>query len=92
MFGSVGENSCSGDCVSLSLGVIGVVVVYELFARELFADAAVVDALFIRAGVDGAGSRSPERFSFQRITSCASRLFLPQIVLAMPTVCAANSQ
>jgi hypothetical protein len=64
MLGPVGENSCSGDCVALSLGVVGVVVVYELFAWELFADAAVVDALFIRACVGGAGSCSPERFPF----------------------------
>jgi len=92
MSDSVGKHSCSDDRVSLPLRVVGVVVVYELFAWKLLTDTAVNDALLIHACVDGANSRSPERFPLQCGASCASRLFLSQIIRAMSTVLAAHRQ
>jgi len=64
MLSSVDENPCSCDGVALPLRVVGVVLVYELFTWELFAGAAVIDALLIRAYIDGANSFSPKRLAF----------------------------
>jgi hypothetical protein len=90
MLSSVGEHSCSGDCVSLSLRVVGVVMICELLARKLFADAAVVNVSLIRACVDRTDSCSPERLTFQRTATYASRLFFSQIIRTMPAVSAAH--
>lgn len=62
MLGPVGKNSDPDDCIPLSLWVVGVIVVHELFTREIFANSALVDALLVHTCVDWTNSISPERF------------------------------
>lgn len=66
---SVGKNTRSCSCVSLSFRVIWIIVTNEEFTRKIFADSAVCDSMFARTSVERARPSCPERFSLQGFAS-----------------------